>query len=56
MGANLIERCAQFIKVIIRDIDMLAVIFGKHGLNVATVEVLASDVAFDLNVVCVFSR
>lgn len=37
-----------------KDIDLLAVVLGEHGINVATVEVPASDVAFELNVVCGF--
>lgn len=34
-----------------KDTDLLAVVFGEHGVNVATVEVPAPDVAFELNVV-----
>ena len=34
-----------------KDIDLLALVFGEHGVNIATVEVPASDVAFELNVV-----
>lgn len=37
-----------------KDVDALALVFGKHGINVATVEVEASDVAFERDVVCGF--
>ncbi len=37
-----------------KDIDLLALVFGKYSVNIATVEVPASDVAFELNVVCAF--
>lgn len=37
-----------------KDTDLLAVVFGEHGVNVATVEVPDPEVAFELNVVCGF--
>ncbi len=45
------ERAAE---AVYKDIDLLVVVFGEHGVNIATVEVPASDVAFELNVVCGF--
>ena len=35
-----------------KDVDALALVFGKHGIKVATVEVEAPDVAFERNVIC----
>lgn len=37
-----------------KDVDALALVFGKNGVHVATVEVIASDVAFKRNVICGF--
>lgn len=37
-----------------KDVDALALVFGKNSVHVATVEVVASDVAFKRNVICGF--